>query len=331
MSDAGLAMQLSVRADAIEGWRAWRLVRAGDGTVGLGSLFSPEERWRARSAARAVCAVEGSYHPAPAVDCRCGYYAYADRARVAGASRRSAVVGAVSMWGSVIGHDFGFRAEYAYPQRLRLVCGPCLRIGRDRTPRWVVVRREELTAVCARHAPRLGRRAERIPAEAVQADLLGAYAVELLPPTGLSAPSIHRRFAHGLRALLGAQTSIGWLFVAMFVAFGAFTAASPSHDGTQPRLRTAAGAHGSPAATSGAGASTAGVPRHPSTGVVERTACGTGRAPHIVVVPCSAEHEWASTAIFRASVLPRCFGAVVQTRPNGRRVCWVPVEAASSP
>jgi hypothetical protein len=325
-------VQRSARSDPVEGWRAWRLVRRPDGGAALGALFSPEERWGPRTAARAVCVIEGSYHPAPALDCRCGYYAYADRRRLAGASRRSAVVGAVAMWGEVIGHDFGYRAQYAYPQRLRLVCGSCLRIGRDRPPRWVVERRDELTAVCARHAPRVRHRSARFPADRIEAELLGAYAVELLPPTGLSAPPPHRRLGRAIGAFLGAKTSIGWMLVALLVAAFAFRAASdvrgrPLVGGEFSGGRSAASAG---PATSAPTSAAAPAPRHvyvrPSAGVVLRTACGIGREGRIRVVPCSADHDWTSTAAFRAGILPKCFGAVIEMRPNGRTVCWVSTE-----
>ena len=39
------------------------------------------------------------------------------------------VVGTVSMWGRVIEHTRGARSRFAYPARLRLVCGPCLAVG----------------------------------------------------------------------------------------------------------------------------------------------------------------------------------------------------------
>jgi hypothetical protein len=335
VDDAAPTLLRSVGSDPIEGWRTWRLVRRG-GEAALGSLFSPEERWTPRTAARAVCAVESSYHPAPAIDCRCGYYAYAERARLAGASRRGAVIGAVAMWGEVIGHDFGYRAEYAYPQRLRLVCGPCLRIGRDRPPRWVVERREELTVVCARHTPRLRGRSTRLPAAGVEAELLGTYAVELLPPTGLSAPPLHRRASRAIRAFLGAKTSIGWMLVALLVAGLAFRAASGASDGAPggvqaARARVSAG-EGDAATT----VSTIAPAPHrpvthrqvyvrPSAGVVLRTACGVGPQGRIRVVPCSQDHDWTSTAAFREGILPKCFGAVIETRPDGRNVCWVAV------
>jgi hypothetical protein len=316
---------VSERLDPVEGWRAWRLVRAADGGFLLGSLFSSEERWRPRVAARAVCAAEASYHLAPAVDCRCGYYAYARRERLAGSSRRSAVVGSVAMWGSVVGHDFGYRAAYAYPQRLRMVCGRCLRIGRDREPRWVVERRGELAAVCSRHAPRVRVRSTRVPAERVAADVLAAYAVEVLPTTGLVAPPWHRRAARAAAAILGAKTSIGWLLVALLVGIVAFWGATRTH-GADLASRSAvpvpSGIDHAPGEGHKPGA-VLGFDR-PSSGVVLRETCGVGRAVSIRAVPCSAEHEWTSSAIFRAGVLPRCFGAVVQTRPNGRTLCWIP-------
>jgi hypothetical protein len=319
------ALQFSERLDPIEGWRAWRLVRLPGGGVGLGSLFSPEERWPTRRATRAVCAVEASYHAAPAVDCRCGYYAYAERDRLAGASRRAAVIGSVAMWGSVVGHDFGFRGEFAYPQRLRLVCGRCLRTGRDRAARWVIERREEMSATCAFHAPRLLRGA-RVAAEDVERRLLDAYAVDVLPPTGLEAPPAWRRFGRGLRVFLGAKTSIGWLLVAVLVACVAFWGAGPTGDGAT--VAPPGGASNEIA--SGPGAGSAG---HrfddPGAGVVIRETCGAGRVSSIEVVPCSKPHDWTSSAIFHAGVVPKCFGAIIQTRPDGRSLCWIPVRAPS--
>lgn len=307
---------VSERLDPIEGWRAWRLMRTADGGVTLGSLFSPEERWPARRAMRAVCAVEGSYHRAPAAECRCGYYAYAHRERLAGASRRAAVIGSVSMWGSVVGHDFGYRAEFAYPQRLRLICGRCLRVGRDRPARWVIDRRDDLRAACARHAVR-SRRSTRIPALAVERDLLGGYAVDVLPWTGLEAPPPWRRLGRGVRSFLGAKTSIGWLLVALLVAAVAFWGAGATGD---PVVNPTS-------ASSGPRATASPAPHRfdrPAAGVVLRKTCGSGPVDAIEVVPCAEPHDWTSSAIFHAGVVPKCFGATVQTRPDGRTLCWVP-------
>jgi len=323
MDPDGPILHVSERLDPVEGWRAWRLVRLPGGSFGLGSLFSPEERWSARRALRATCAVEGSYHAAPSADCRCGYYAYAHRDRLASASRRSAVIGSVALWGSVVGHDFGYRAEFAYPQRLRLVCGRCLRIGRDRAPAWIVERRGEIAAVCSTHA-RLTRRADRTPAERIERELLGTYAVDPLPATGLTAPSFVHRFAHAVRSFFGAKTSIGWLLVALLVASVAFWGSSRTDDPGPPAAVAAVVGTGTSGVVGPDGGQSF---RHPSAGIVVRTTCGTGPAASIEIVPCSKPHRWTSSAIFHAGIVPKCFGALVQTRPDGRRMCWVRAHA----
>jgi len=35
------------------------------------------------------------------------------------------VIGTVALWGGVIEHELGYRAEFGYPQRLRLICPEC--------------------------------------------------------------------------------------------------------------------------------------------------------------------------------------------------------------
>jgi hypothetical protein len=85
------------------------------------------------------------------------------------------------MWGRVVEHSNGARSAVAYPARLRLVCGTCLHLGLGAVdPRWVLARSTHLLPVCARHARRAPA-GERISAADVQTDLLGTYAVDLLP------------------------------------------------------------------------------------------------------------------------------------------------------
>ena len=40
-------------------------------------------------------------------------------------TRCPAVLGRVALWGRVIEHEHGYRARFAYPQRLRLICQFC--------------------------------------------------------------------------------------------------------------------------------------------------------------------------------------------------------------
>ena len=36
-----------------------------------------------------------------------------------------AAIGTVALWGRVIEHELGYRGQFGYPQRLRLVCAEC--------------------------------------------------------------------------------------------------------------------------------------------------------------------------------------------------------------
>ena len=37
-----------------------------------------------------------------------------------------AAIGTVALWGRVVEHELGYRGQFGYPQRLRLVCAECL-------------------------------------------------------------------------------------------------------------------------------------------------------------------------------------------------------------
>ena len=69
-------------------------------------------------------------HRAPKLTCTCGIYAaasYADALRFLQQYDEKndgrLVIGKVSLWGCVIQHENGYRAEYAFPQNLYLVHG----------------------------------------------------------------------------------------------------------------------------------------------------------------------------------------------------------------
>jgi hypothetical protein len=121
---------------------------------------------------------------APLVDalgCGCGIYAASsvERLRIAGVSRGSVgVIGTVSMWGRVVEHAAGYRAEHGYPSRIRLVCPRCVAHGRLRPPDRVVRVGEALVPFCRHHAPAVEGAGS--PAE-LEAEILSEYAVDLLP------------------------------------------------------------------------------------------------------------------------------------------------------
>lgn len=61
-------------------------------------------------------------HKAPDPDCACGVYAYKCSVPVEH-SDTPFVVGEVNLWGRVIEHEDGYRAQFAYPRRLYVVDG----------------------------------------------------------------------------------------------------------------------------------------------------------------------------------------------------------------
>ena len=123
----------------------------------------------------------------PSDGCSCGLYAarrLRDLRRVVGpmTSLPVAVVGSVAMWGRVVEHSAGYRAELAYPDRIRLVCGACYAMGHVGQPSRVEDRGGgRLHPVCRVHATH--DRADRsgITPSELEHRLLAAYAVEPLP------------------------------------------------------------------------------------------------------------------------------------------------------
>jgi hypothetical protein len=162
--------------EPVLGWRVWHLVRHG-GQLRLGAI-AHRTTWTPQEATKARCA--RTSHAAPQRYCTCGYYATSSVDALASAgvfNRGIAVIGAVAMWGTVIEHARGARAEFAYPARLRLVCSQCLQGGSVVDP-VTVVEDTRLIPLCERHRRSHG---EGLPASAVQAELLSTYGVELLP------------------------------------------------------------------------------------------------------------------------------------------------------
>ncbi len=117
----------------ITGWRFWKIRRASqDGNLWLRSvirneLWPPMERFEARSSS-----YKGASHPGifPEAHSSSGIYAYnttfdalenLDRC-----CYRGTFLGKVSLWGVIQKHQFGYRAQFAYPVSLHMgICCVC--------------------------------------------------------------------------------------------------------------------------------------------------------------------------------------------------------------
>ena len=173
----------------VTAWRVWALGRTPDGQPELRPIIYSGERWPAREEARAECPPHArNGHRAPDPECTCGLYAVDGLDRLPAVMGRDVtVIGSVALWGTMVEHDSGFRAELGYPGRLRLVCGPCWHsqtfspdvVGVARTSRGT------LLALCARHA-RGGSDTEPVP-RVLEQELLSAYAVDPLPEDAVCA------------------------------------------------------------------------------------------------------------------------------------------------
>jgi hypothetical protein len=120
-------------AESIDAWRIWRVV-ARDGGVRLMSVLQPTvwpagrplvaECRRLRASLPGFRRKHRHVHAAPGEHCECGVYGtalaqirqYLTPAPADPAAAR--VLGRVSLWGTVVECERGFRASHAYPSRI---------------------------------------------------------------------------------------------------------------------------------------------------------------------------------------------------------------------
>ena len=184
--DAPLALEADIATEPVVAWRAWALTGRRDGTnLLLRPVAGRTRPWRPREIAMAGC--KGArFHRSPEPTCTCGLHA-TDSLESLRRARCPAVIGRVAMWGRVIEHEHGFRAEFAYPQRLTLICQFCFWLwGVHRTEPDVVAwfAKDHLIPMCERHldvAIRHGVRVKTtLDAQVVGQRLLGEYTVDRL-------------------------------------------------------------------------------------------------------------------------------------------------------
>src|SRR5580693_1870824 len=101
------------------GWRAWNPYHAG--ATRLLHSISIRAVWLPGEVMAAGCAGGLCAQP-PALECACGVYAFRDSKLLVSALHQhdfgglQVVLGEVFLWGKVIEHEDGYRAQFAYPK-----------------------------------------------------------------------------------------------------------------------------------------------------------------------------------------------------------------------
>ena len=247
--------------EPVIGWRAWMLQRQSGGGL---ALVSPMRLlvWQPIAPIRATCGILHGGHRAPELHCLCGLYATSAfeqlPARVGGLTDPASlgVVGSIALWGRLVEHTSGYRAEFAYPDRIRLVCGACFVARRNRTPTRIGIRGMDLVPLCDIHAVRFpeGLLVPETPAE-IEAELLSTYRVDVLPAEALARLGRHvagpcaphpfvvqtRREWQALRSSAAGRVGLIALVAVFFVlrALGIFSSAAPGDRGPWSRVPAA--------------------------------------------------------------------------------------------
>jgi hypothetical protein len=286
--------------EPVVGWRAWRLRRGADGTLRLQPAFRGSP-WGPREPVRAEC-VRRRRHGAPKRRCTCGLYGFRDGREVGLGGTRLAAVGQVSMWGRVVEHDLGYRAQLAYPARLRLVCSVCLTMGeRPATPVLVSEEGGFLLPLCEEHARSHRDHGELYPAADIEAELLSTYAVDLLPRESLPAPPDEEpptgprwwRGAPGKGVIALLMASVLLRVVLLWAAVSAGVPSSPAADSAGAGTCAASGhrwAHTSLALDGTNPACAGALSEGPTADGGRRPRCG-GTSDNVPIGACSAIRE----------------------------------------
>jgi hypothetical protein len=120
--------------EPIVGWRQWNFMYPHFlANLGNDTIYVPREKIEAR------CGQEDhNEQQAPHLPCTCGIYAYKEKPRLLGEMRNTygrplapvlrhrvppvpglrLVYGEINLWGKVIEHEDGYRAQFGYPKRL---------------------------------------------------------------------------------------------------------------------------------------------------------------------------------------------------------------------
>jgi hypothetical protein len=172
-------------AEPIVAWRAWSLSGWRNGSHLLLRPVARRGPWKPLEPATAGCR-HNPLHDPPALDCHCGLHA-SPTLDILRRTRCPAVLGRVALWGRIVEHERGYRGQFAYPQRLALICQYCFWQWGPRGPAPDVVgwySGGHLVPLCETHlavARRIGTGPRRLlDAGEVGQALLDRYAVDRL-------------------------------------------------------------------------------------------------------------------------------------------------------
>lgn len=182
-------------AGPVIGWRTWSLSGIGD-DVRLLPVTRRRRPWPARTPARAMCG-KWHLHQPPEEACTCGLHATREPALLQ-RTKGPTVVGLVALWGTIVEHEFGYRARFGYPVALRLLCPICFwqrGMGGSSEPTVVAsFRHGRPMPLCGRHVATTidagVHPTDVVPATDVIKALLAGYGVDLLPSrVGVGTPT----------------------------------------------------------------------------------------------------------------------------------------------
>jgi hypothetical protein len=115
--------------EPIVGWRQWNFMYPHFlANLGNDTIYVPREKIEAHcepysTPGTLVLRKDHSEEQAPHLTCMCGIYAYKEKPRLLREisntySRLRLVYGEINLWGKVIEHEDGYRAQFGYPKRL---------------------------------------------------------------------------------------------------------------------------------------------------------------------------------------------------------------------
>ena len=114
--------------EPIVGWRQWNFMYPHFlANVGNDTIYVPREKIEARceqySTIGTLVLRKDHNEQAPHLTCMCGIYAYKEKPRLLREIRNinpglRIVYGEINLWGKVIEHEDGYRAQFGYPKRL---------------------------------------------------------------------------------------------------------------------------------------------------------------------------------------------------------------------